>query len=140
MIKVKALALIVRPADGALLVSEGEDGSSDGFARMLGGHVEFGELAVDALRREFREELDCDVADISLVTVMENRFVLNGVAGHEVIFVFGCDLADASLYEREAIPILDVPGLEAVWWSPRTHRSRLVPAGLSAVIDQRRRA
>jgi ADP-ribose pyrophosphatase YjhB (NUDIX family) len=65
MIKVKALALIVRPADGALLVSEGEDGSSDGFARLLGGHVEFGELAVDALRREFREELDCDVADIS---------------------------------------------------------------------------
>jgi len=59
VIKVKALALSVRPADGALLVSEGEDGSSNGFARLLGGHVEFGELAVEALRREFR----CDLAD-----------------------------------------------------------------------------
>ena len=36
---IKAMAVIRRPRDGALLVSEPADGS---FARPLGGHVEFG--------------------------------------------------------------------------------------------------
>ena len=54
--------------DGALLVSEVEDGSPTGFARPLGGSLEFGELAMDAIQREFREELACGLLDLSLRT------------------------------------------------------------------------
>jgi ADP-ribose pyrophosphatase YjhB (NUDIX family) len=131
MISVKALAVVARPADGALLVCEGNDDTTGLMARPLGGSVEFGELAVEAVRREFQEELGCGLLNVSLLVVLENRFTLNGVAGHEIDFVFRADLADADLYTRESIPVLDVPGLDAVWWSPRTHQSRLVPAGLA---------
>jgi hypothetical protein len=40
---VKAMALIQRPRDGALLVSEGLKLSGELFHRPRGGHVEFGE-------------------------------------------------------------------------------------------------
>jgi ADP-ribose pyrophosphatase YjhB (NUDIX family) len=134
VIGVKALAVIVRPADGALFVCEDEDGSADGYARPPGGSVEFGELAQEALRREFREEFGCGLTGVSLLTVLENRFDLNGVAGHEVDFVFRAEFADPSFYERESIQILDHPDMYTTWWSPATHRSRLVPAGLADVL------
>lgn len=74
---------------------------------------------------------------VSLIAVLENRFVLNGEAGHEIDFVFSGDLADASRNEQPALPIRDVPGLQAVWWwSPATHRSRLVPEGVADLVAQ----
>ena len=49
------MAVIRRPRDGALLVSEHAE--PDLFHRPLGGHVEFGEYALDTLHRELREEI-----------------------------------------------------------------------------------
>jgi hypothetical protein len=43
---VKAMALIRRPRDGALLVSEQSDPAEAPFHRPLGGHVDFGEYAL----------------------------------------------------------------------------------------------
>jgi ADP-ribose pyrophosphatase YjhB (NUDIX family) len=54
---VKAMVLIRRPRDGALLVSEEANPSAEPFHRPLGGHVEFGEYALDTVHREFREEI-----------------------------------------------------------------------------------
>jgi ADP-ribose pyrophosphatase YjhB (NUDIX family) len=54
---VKAMVLIPRPLDGALLVSEGTNPSGELFHRPLGGHVEFGEYARDTIHRELREEI-----------------------------------------------------------------------------------
>lgn len=134
VIEVKALAVVVRPDDGALLVCEGADGSADGFARPPGGSVEFGELAREAVLREIREEFGCGLTSVSLMAVLENRFELNGVAGHEVDFVFRAEVTDSSLYERQSIRVLGVPGVHATWWSPVTHRSRLVPDGLAELL------
>jgi ADP-ribose pyrophosphatase YjhB (NUDIX family) len=134
MIQVKALAAIIRPENVALLVTQGEDGTKDGYARLLGGSVEFGELAQDAVYREIKEELGSDLTFVSLIGVLENRFALNGVAGHEIVFVFCGELTEQSFYNRKSIPILDVPGLHAEWWSPETHNSRLVPEGLNELL------
>ena len=49
---VKAMGLIRRPRDGAWLVSEGTDPDGTLFHRPLGGHVEFGEHALDTVHRE----------------------------------------------------------------------------------------
>jgi ADP-ribose pyrophosphatase YjhB (NUDIX family) len=114
MIGVKALALIVRPSDGALLVSEGEDGSTTGFARPLGSSLEFGELAEEAVQREFREELGCGLTHVSLRTILDNRFTIFGTDGHEVTFVSTGGLECTDLYQRNQIPMRDVPGLQAV--------------------------
>jgi len=51
VITVKALALVLRGTDGAVLVSEGENSSGGRYARPLGGSVEFGESAAEAVQR-----------------------------------------------------------------------------------------
>ena len=58
----KAMAVVRRPRDGALLVSEPVAGSDPLFQRPLGGHVEFGEYALDTVRREFGEEIGQELA------------------------------------------------------------------------------
>jgi ADP-ribose pyrophosphatase YjhB (NUDIX family) len=54
---VKAMVLIQRSRDGALLVSEDANPSGELFHRPLGGHVEFGEYALNTVHRELREEI-----------------------------------------------------------------------------------
>jgi ADP-ribose pyrophosphatase YjhB (NUDIX family) len=54
---VKAMAVIRRHHDGALLVSEYAGPDAAPFHRPLGGHVEFGEYARETVHREFQEEI-----------------------------------------------------------------------------------
>lgn len=133
-VRVKSLAVIVRPENGAMLVEEGDNRTGGRFARPLGGSIEFGERAVDALGREIVEELGCELSRASFLAVLENHFHQDGVQGHEIIFVFRCDLAEPSLYRRESIPILDVPGLEAIWRHRQARSPRLVPEGLADLL------
>jgi 8-oxo-dGTP pyrophosphatase MutT (NUDIX family) len=133
-IRVKSLAVIARPEDQALLVSPGTNSTGGDFVRLLGGSIEFGESAVNAVQREMREELGSELESPGLLGVMENRFELDGVPGHEVLFVFSGTLSTASLYTMEEIPILDVPGLRARWWIPG-QAPRLVPAGLTDLLE-----
>ena len=51
------MVMIQRSRDGALLVSEEENPSGELFHRPLGGHVEFGEYALNTVHRELREEI-----------------------------------------------------------------------------------
>ena len=127
------MAVIRRPSDGALLVSAAP---GDDFVRPLGGHVELGELAVDAVRREIDEELGRRLDDVVLLGVLENRFELHGELGHEVVFVYDATFADAASYELDDEPILDDrTGTVRVEWLERADGRRLVPHGLAALID-----
>lgn len=132
-IECKSLAIIVRPGDHSVLVQEGGDSSGGRFARPLGGSIEFGELAVEALHREILEELGCGIKGVRQLAIVENRFELNGKAAHEVIFAFRCDLDEASIYVPDSIPILDAPGQCATWWRPNVG-PRLVPEQLLKVL------
>ena len=68
-------------------MAEGYDSTRDlTFYRALGGEVEFGESAAEAAGRELREELGSDVVVRDLLGVIENRFTLEGVPGHEIVF------------------------------------------------------
>ena len=59
----------------------------EGFHRLIGGGVEHGETALEAVRREVREELGATLLDAELLGVLENIFELDGEPGHEVVFV-----------------------------------------------------
>ena len=53
-----------------------------------GGHVEFGESAKGALRRELKEELDISIKSVSFIGAMENVFREEGRKKHELNLVF----------------------------------------------------
>jgi ADP-ribose pyrophosphatase YjhB (NUDIX family) len=132
---VKAMAVIRRPRDGALLVSEPADGS---FARPLGGHVEFGEYAVDTLHREFGEEIGQRLTDVRLLGVLENIFRWQGEPAHEVVFLFTAALADQTAYEIEEQVIADdTEPRSRVRWRPAGASSPpLYPGGLTELITR----
>ena len=127
----KAMAVIRRPRDGALLVSESPDPP---FQRPLGGHVEFGEYALETVHREFREELGRDLTDVRLLGVLENIFGWRGRTEHEVVFIFTAAFAVPSAYEIEEQRIHDNPDRRVLWRPADAVSPPLYPAGLTELI------
>ena len=134
---IKAMAVIRRPRDGALLVSEPVSGPDPLFQRPLGGHVEFGEYALDTVRREFREELGQELTDVRLLGVLENIFGWRGGTEHEVVFIFAAAFASAAAYEIEEQRILDNPDRRVLWRPADAVSPPLYPAGLPELIAAR---
>ena len=131
---IKAMAVIRRPRDGALLVSEPVSGPDPLFQRPLGGHVEFGEYALDTVRREFREELGQELTDVRLLGVLENIFGWRGGTEHEVVFIFAAAFASAAAYEIQEQRILDNQDRRVLWRPADAVSPPLYPAGLSELI------
>ena len=131
---IKAMAVIRRPRDGALLVSESDSGSDPPFQRPLGGHVEFGEYALDTVRREFGEEIGQELTDVRLLGVLENIFGWRGGTEHEVVFIFTAAFAAASAYEIEEQRIRDNPDRRVLWRPADAVSPPLYPAGLPELI------
>lgn len=78
------------------------------FYRAIGGGIEFGETAEAALRREFREELDCELDEVELLGVIENIFEYEGLPGHEIAHVFAVRSSGLSAVPLDAeLHILD---------------------------------
>ncbi|MCA1710579.1 MAG: NUDIX domain-containing protein [Actinobacteria bacterium] len=140
-IKVKAFAVLFNGTRDAHLVWRGSDDTRTppDFHRLLGGHVEFGEPTVDAIRREVREETGCAFLDPRLLGVLENRFVYQQRPGHEVVFVYA-----GRLDPPEPVPATggwlsdnDVP----IWvdWrplEPHLDQLPLYPAGVDVMITR----
>jgi 8-oxo-dGTP pyrophosphatase MutT (NUDIX family) len=135
-----ALALVRRGDD--ILVFEGHDPTRDlTFYRPLGGGIDFGEPAAEALRRELREELAVELDNVAPLGVLENIFTAYGRAGHEIVFVFSADLADPSGYARDHLgPVLD-DGSPVSWQPLRrfvSAEATLYPDGLLDLITRSR--
>jgi len=129
------MAVIRRPRDNALLVSAAAGPSP--FHRPLGGHVEFGEYAIDTIHREFGEEIGQRLTGVRLLGVLENIFQWQGAAQHEVVFVFRAAFADPAAYEIQEQPIRDQPdrGDRAMWPPTDADDPPLYPNGLAGLID-----
>src|SRR3954469_17974091 len=95
---IRPIALAVPRRGEDLLVFEYYDPTKDlTFYRPLGGGIDFGETAEAAVRRELREELRVDLLNVRPLGVLESIFHGFGRDGHEIAFVFGCQLADPTL-------------------------------------------
>jgi len=130
---IKAMAVIRRARDGALLVSESADPL---FQRPLGGHVEFGEYAVDTIHREFLEEIGQELTDVRRLGVLENIFPWRDGTEHEVVFIFAAAFADEAAYEIEEQLIRDdtEPKDRVIWRPANAVNPPLYPAGLTELI------
>lgn len=119
-IRVKAM-VILPSADGsrhAVSRLRPTQENPDGYDRLIGGHVEPGESARDALDREVAEELHADLVAVRLLDVLENIYRLNGRLGHEVVFVYAGRLADPSVVPPEGKTFADDGDPMPVWWRP----------------------
>jgi ADP-ribose pyrophosphatase YjhB (NUDIX family) len=130
---IKAMAVIRRARDGGLLVSESADPL---FQRPLGGHVEFGEYAVDTIHREFLEEIGQKLTGVRLLGVLENIFPWQDGTGHEVVFIFAAAFADEAAYDIEEQLIRDdtEPKDRVIWRPADAVSPPLYPAGLTELI------
>jgi ADP-ribose pyrophosphatase YjhB (NUDIX family) len=134
---VKAMVVIRRPRDGALLVSEEANPSGELFHRPLGGHVEFGEYALDTVHREFREEIGQALTGVRLAGVLENIFQWGGATQHEIVFVFTGAFTDEAAYEIPEQAIADDRGrARVIWRMPGAARPPLYPVGVADMAGQ----
>jgi|SRR5690606_4695634 len=140
--RIRVLAIAVfRVGDRVLLARGTDPESGEAFHRPLGGGVEFGERAADALAREMAEELGATIAEPRLLGVLENLFEYAGRPRHEIVFVFDAKFCDASWYERTALPVTEAgTGWEDARWisihALSTGSERLVPEGLLPLLQQ----
>lgn len=114
-IRVLALGLI---QDGnRIFISEGYDPVKDQtFYRALGGGVDFGETSYQALQREFQEELQAELTNIHYLGCLENIFMFNGKAGHELIQLYRCDFVDRTFYEKERMTFQEGERSKTALW------------------------
>jgi 8-oxo-dGTP pyrophosphatase MutT (NUDIX family) len=130
--KIRVIVLgLIRSGD-RVFVSECDDPvKQDTFYRALGGGVEFGEHSIDALQREFQEEIQADLTNIKYLACLENFFIFNGQAGHELIQLYQCDFVDSKFYELESLDFADGDCKLTAFWVPitrfRSGELRLVP-------------
>jgi len=132
------MVVIRRARDGALLVSEEVNPSGEVFHRPLGGHVEFGEYAMDTVHREFQEEIGQALTGARLAGVLENIFVWGGATKHEIVFVFTADFAVEAAYEIGEQAILDAPNrTKVIWRAPEAASPPLYPEGVADLAGAR---
>ncbi|OXM42668.1 NUDIX hydrolase [Amycolatopsis alba] len=139
MTKIRPLALGVIRRGEDLLVFEGRDNAKgETYHRPLGGGIEFGETAVEALHREFQEELAAELTAVEQIAVLENVFTFEGRPGHEIVFLFTADLADKTFYERDEVGVVLDDGAR-VHWLPLAEvvsgKAILYPDGLADLLS-----
>jgi len=97
-IRVKAMVYLPNAAGTHHAVLRGEDpGEGRVFHRLIGGSVEPGERAAEAIIREVAEELRATLVEPRLLGVLENIFTFGGELGHEVVFVYAGRLAEGDV-------------------------------------------
>lgn len=112
--EIRPIALGLAIKDGKVLVSEGYDKvKNQTFYRCLGGGIEFLEKSDEALKREFKEEIDADIVVKDLLDVTENIFTYEGKDAHELIFIYNVDIDDSDY--KEEYSIIDETDSIAKW-------------------------
>jgi ADP-ribose pyrophosphatase YjhB (NUDIX family) len=135
---IRPVALCAFRRGDKVLAFEAFDGvKQQRFRRFPGGGIEFGETAEAAVRREMREELDTELADVRLLGVVDSLFEFQGQPGHEHVFVFEASFPQPERYHSlEAFRMADHGGWLDMGWVPVDQlRDPLVPLVPEEVVD-----
>lgn len=139
---IRPLAICVFRHDDRILVFEGYDRSKNQvFYRPLGGGIEAGEYAKDAIVREIREELGAEITNARMIGTLENLFTFNRRPGHEIVMVYDAEFVDRSLYDKDKFDVVEeVETIQAMWKSLddfcRADAPPLYPDGLFDLLTR----
>ena len=113
--EIRPIVLGLAVKDNKLLVSEGFDNvKKQTFYRCLGGGIEFLEKSTDALKREFKEEINIDIVIKDLLGISENIFTYQGKNAHELVFYYNINILGKD-YKEEYVVTDDNGQTKAVW-------------------------
>lgn len=113
--EIRPIVLGIVKRDDKILVSKGYDKiKNEIFYRSIGGGIEFLENSKDALKREFKEELNIDINVGDFLGISENIFTYNGRNAHELILFYNVDISDSN-YEEKYHIIDDNCETDAMW-------------------------
>ena len=113
--EIRPIVLGVVRKDNKLLVSKGYDKSKNQeFYRCLGGGIEFLEKSKDALKREFKEEINIEIELGDFLGISENIFNYKGKDAHELILFYEAYINDED-YQQEYDLVDDDSESEAIW-------------------------
>ncbi|WP_413699078.1 NUDIX domain-containing protein [Psychromonas sp. KJ10-10] len=116
--------------DGKVLVAKAK-GASNTF--LPGGHIEFGEKAEDALRREIFEEMGLVIDSTTFLGAIEHKFEDAEHLNLEIALVFRASISDLDPKDK---PISLESHLEFFWLKPdELVRANLKPAPLIELIS-----
>jgi ADP-ribose pyrophosphatase YjhB (NUDIX family) len=97
---IRPIVLGIIERDGKILVDNGYDSVKDQhFYRCLGGGIEFLEKSDEALKREFKEELNVDIEVGKFLGISENIFNYEGKDAHELVLFYSAKLKDEDYKE-----------------------------------------
>ncbi len=113
--EIRPIVLGLAIKDNKLLVGEGfDDTKNETFYRCLGGGIEFLEKSKDALKREFKEEIEANIIVKDFLGISENIFTYKGKNAHELILFYSIDISDGD-YKDEYIINDDCGKYKAKW-------------------------
>lgn len=99
--EIRPVVLGIAKRGNKILVSEGYDEvTGEVFYRSVGGGIEFLETSKDALKREYKEEINVDVNVGEFLGISENIFVYNGKNAHELILFYTVEINDENYKEE----------------------------------------
>jgi len=131
--RIRPIVIGVALRDDRILAVEGYDPiKGERFYRSPGGGLEFGETSAEALRREFREELDAKITEIGYLGALENVFTFDGEPGLEIVVVHRVTLAGDARFGADTVTGAESDGSDfTACWLPlaevRSGAERLYP-------------
>ncbi|MGI8505177.1 MAG: NUDIX hydrolase [Hassallia sp.] len=115
--QIRVLALGIIKKGDRTFISQGYDPvKQQTFYRAMGGGVDFGETSLEALKREFQEEIQAELTNIHYLGCIENLFTFNGKQGHEILQVYECDFVDPKFYQLENLVFAEGERQKTALW------------------------
>jgi ADP-ribose pyrophosphatase YjhB (NUDIX family) len=109
---------LIREKLGALLGTGVAEGMRILYGGSVGGAVEFGESAEEAVAREFLEEIETPIRCTKQLCVLENLYDHHGTRGHEVVFAFEAELLGSAVESKASFSFVDGGVTNDVAWRP----------------------
>lgn len=113
--EIRPIVLGVIKRGNKLLVSKGYNkANNQEFYRCLGGGIEFCETSENALKREFKEEINIDIKIGDFLGIAENIFNFEGKDAHELVLFYEAFIDD-KYYKEKYLRVEEGEESEAEW-------------------------